>query len=257
MTVFATETVERVHHWTDTLFSFVTTRQPAFRFDPGQFVMIGLEVEGRPLLRAYSIVSPNYADHLEFLSIKVPDGPLTSRLQHVTPGDIILIGRKPTGTLVIDNLSPGRNLFLLATGTGLAPFMSVIRDPATYDRFERVILVHGCRLAAELAYRQYIEDELYQDGLIGDQVRQSFLYYPTVTRESFRHTGRITDLINSGMLTRDLSLPDICPTNDRLMLCGSPEMLKDVARLADERGFIEGSSGQPGSYVIEKAFVQK
>lgn len=257
MSAFATETVHRVHHWTETLFSFVTSRQPAFRFDPGQFVMIGLEIDGRPLMRAYSIVSPNYVDHLEFLSIKVPNGPLTSRLQHVAPGDQILIGRKPTGTLVIDNLTPGRNLYLLATGTGLAPFMSIIRDPATYERFERIIIVHGCRHVGELAYRDDLEGRLGNDDLIGEDVRRALRYYPTVTREPFRNTGRIPVLILSGTLTRDLGLPDLSPEHDRLMLCGNPEMLRDVTLIATSRGFTEGNSGTPGTYVIEKAFVQK
>ena len=257
MSAFQPETVTAVHHWTDELFSFKTTRSPSFRFVNGQFVMIGLDVGGKPLVRAYSMVSTNYDDHIEFLSIKVPDGPLTSRLQHIAPGDQILVGRKPTGTLVLHHLDPGRTLYLLSTGTGLAPFMSIIRDPETYDAFERVVLVHGCRHIAELAYGERITQDLPTDELIGEMIAEKLIYYPTVTREPFRNRGRVTDQIASGQLFTDLDLPPIDPASDRVMLCGSPLMIADMERLLLERGFTEGSSGARGQYVIEKAFVEK
>lgn len=252
-----TETVLSVHHWTDTLFSFTTTRDPAFRFENGQFTMIGLEVEGKPLLRAYSLASANHEDKLEFLSIKVPDGPLTSRLQHLKEGDRILVGRKPTGTLIQGNLLPGRNLYLIGTGTGLAPFLSLIKDPESYERYEKVVLVHGCRKVAELAYGEWIANEFPKDELLGDYVRDQLLYYPTVTREPFRHRGRITDLILSNKLTDDLDLPMFDPEFDRAMLCGSPAMLKDLKVILEDLGFVEGSNNRPGTYVIERAFVER
>ena len=198
MAAFDEETVLTVHHWTDRLFSFTTTRNASLRFSNGHFTMIGLRVDGKPLLRAYSIVSPNYQETLEFLSIKVQDGPLTSRLQHIQPGDKVIVGHKPTGTLLIDYLLPGRRLYLFGTGTGLAPFMSIIRDPETYEKFEEVVLVHGCRLVSELAYHDYITQELPKDEFLGEMVSQQLKYYPTVTREPFEHQGRIPDLIDSG-----------------------------------------------------------
>src|SRR5450631_161057 len=204
MSNFNQETVLSVHHWTDRLFSFKTTRNPAFRFQNGQFTMIGVEVKGRPLMRAYSLVSANYEEKLEFLSIKVADGPLTSRLQHLKEGDPILVSRKATGTLILDNLSPGRNLYLLGTGTGLAPFLSVIKDPETYERFERVVIVHGVRWAADLAYTELIETVLTNDELVGENVREKLVYYPTVTREPFRNKGRISLLMNNGKLFADV-----------------------------------------------------
>lgn len=251
------EQVVSVHHWTDRLFSFKTTRSPSFRYDSGQFTMVGLPVNGKPLLRAYSIVSPHYADELEFLSIKVPDGPLTSRLQHVKPGDTVYVGKKATGTLLADNLLPGRNLYLLSTGTGLAPFMSIIKDPQVYDRFETVALVHGCRFIADLAYADQITTALPDDEFIGEYIREKFKYYPAVTREEFRHRGRITKLLGEGQIERDLGLPALDPARDRLMTCGSPAFLADVTALLKDRGFEEGSSNAPGSYVIEKAFVER
>lgn len=257
MSVLFEEEVTRVHHWTDRLFSFATTRDPSFRYENGQFTMIGLPVNGKPLLRAYSLVSPNYADELEFLSIKVPDGPLTSRLQHLKVGDKILVGKKPTGTLLVDNLLPGRNLYLLGTGTGLAPFMSLAKDPAVYERFEKVVLVHGCRFAAELAYADEIENQLPNDELLGEEIRAKLLYYPTVTREEFRHRGRITKLMGEGTMMTDLGLPALDAAQDRVMICGSPAFLADITAMLKARGFDEGSSNEPGSYVIEKAFVEK
>jgi ferredoxin--NADP+ reductase len=251
------ETVLDVHHWTDRLFSFRTTRDAAFRFENGQFTMVGIPVAGRPLLRAYSMVSPNYDDGLEFFSIKVPNGPLTSRLKDIKVGDPVLIGRKPTGTLVQDSLLPGRHLFLLATGTGLAPFLSIIRDPQVYERFDKLVLVHGCRWAADLAYSETIERRLGDDPFIGPLVRAKLIYYPTLTREPYRHNGRITALLSSGQLTDDLGLPAPDPAHDRIMICGGPGMLADLVALADTRGFAEGSSAEPGSYVVEKAFVER
>ena len=257
MSAFHSETVLSVNHWTDRLFSFKTSRDPGFRFLNGQFIMIGLEVAGKPLLRAYSIVSANYEDHLEFLSIKVADGPLTSHLQHIKPGDTVLVGKKPTGTLVLDNLIDGRNLYLFATGTGLAPFMSIIRDPETYGRYEKVVLVHGTRRISELAYRDYILSELPHDEFLGELVIEKLLYYPTVTREPFTTQGRITALIESGRMFDDLELPPLDHEQDRVMICGSPAMLADLKTLCEARHFVEGNTGEPGEYVIEKAFVEK
>jgi len=252
------ETVLEVHHWTDTLFSFKTTRDPGFRFHNGHFTMMGLEQEsGRPLLRAYSITSANYEEHLEFFSIKVPDGPLTSQLQHVKPGDQILVNSKSTGTLVTDALLPGKRLYMISTGTGLAPFISIIKDHEIYDQYEKVVLTHGTRYVSELAYEKLITEELPQNEYFGDQVRDKLLYYPTVTRESFRNTGRLTDLLSSGKLTSDLSLPSISPEEDRFMLCGSPSMLKDTCDILDSLGFKEARNGEAGHYVIERAFVEQ
>ena len=257
MSAFNEERVLTVHHWTDRLFSFTTTRDPSLRFSNGHFTMIGLRTEGgKPLLRAYSIASANYEEHLEFLSIKVPDGPLTSRLQHIVPGDTIVVGRKPTGTLLIDYLLPGKRLYLLGTGTGLAPWMSIIRDPATYEKFEQVVLVHGVREVKELAYFDYITVDLPQHEFLGEMVSQQLLYYPTVTREPFKNRGRVTDLIANGKLAADLGLPALDPAHDRVMICGSPEMLRDLKRMMEERQFVEGNTSTPGDYVIERAFVE-
>ena len=258
MSAFHEEEVLTVHHWTDRLFSFTTTRDQALRFSNGHFTMIGLRGDnGKPLLRAYSIVSPNYEEHLEFLSIKVQDGPLTSRLQHIQVGDKIIVGRKPTGTLLIDYLLPGKNLYLLSTGTGLAPFLSVIRDPETYERFEKVILVHGVREVKELAYHDYLTQELPQHEFLGDMVSKQFLYYPTVTREPFKNQGRLTDAIESGKLFSDLGLPALDPARDRVMICGSPQMLKDLKHMLESRNFKEGNTTTPGDFVIERAFAEQ
>ena len=237
MSAFNEEQVLSVHHWTDTLFSFTTTRDPALRFSNGHFTMIGLRVNDKPLLRAYSIVSPNHEEHLEFLSIKVPDGPLTSRLQHIQVGDKVIVGRKPTGTLVIDYLLPGKRLYMLATGTGLAPFMSIIRDPATYEQFEQVVLVHGVRQVNELAYHEYLTQDLPAHEFLGELISGQLLYYPTVTREPYRNRGRVTNLLDSGQLTADMNLPALNPAEDRVMICGSPGMLKDLKRMLETRGF--------------------
>jgi len=259
MAAFNTEKVLSVHHWNDTLFSFTTTRDAALRFHNGHFVMIGLPVNGKPLLRAYSIASPNYHDTLEFFSIKVPNGPLTSRLQHLKVGDEVLVSKKPVGTLVVDDLKPGAShLYLFATGTGLAPFLSIIQDPDVYERFEKIVLLHGVRFVSELAYADFIQKILPQNEFFGEAVRERLIYYPSVTREPFRHQGRITELIESGRLFEDIGLPPLNPEHDRAMICGSPHMLKDISDLLDARGFtISPGVGQAGDYVIERAFVEK
>ena len=251
------EEVLSVHHWNDTLFSFTTSRDPGFRFKNGHFTMIGLEHEGRPLMRAYSIASANHEDQLEFFSIKVQDGPLTSKLQRIQPGDQILISRKPTGTLINDHLLPGKHLYLISTGTGLAPFMSIIKDPEIYEQYDKVILTHGVRQLSELAYADVIQDHLPGNEYFGDMVSDKLLYYPTVTREPFRNQGRLTDLITTGKLTDDLGLPALSTDNDRFMICGSPSMLKDTTNILDGMGFIEARHGDAGHYVIERAFVER
>lgn len=258
MTSHNTEKVISVHHWNDKLFSFRTSRSPALRFRSGHFLMLGLEVDGRPLVRAYSVASAHYDEYLEFLSIKVPHGALTSRLQHLKTGDPVLISRKPVGTLMIDDLLPGTNLYLLATGTGLAPFLSIIKDPAVYEQFERVVLVHGVRRLRDLAYREYIEKELSGNALLGEHVRDRLIYVPSVTREPFRTQGRITRLIESDMLAEITGLPPLDPATDRVMLCGSVAMLGDLRAVLDARGFsVSPQSGSAGHYLIEKSFVTR
>lgn len=258
MSAFVTERVLDVRHWNDTLFSFKVSRDPGLRFHNGHFVMIGLEVDGKPLMRAYSIASANYEEHLEFLSIKVQDGPLTSRLQHLQVGDQLLVSRKPVGTLVPGDLLPGKNLYLFGTGTGLAPFMSIIKDPEVYERFEKVVLVHGVRYVSELAYADYINQELPENEYFGDMIREKLIYYPAVTREPFRNQGRITTLVESGKLFEDIGLPPLSPEHDRAMICGSPSMLKDCCDMLNSRGFkISAHTGAPGDYVIERAFVEQ
>ncbi len=258
MAAFNTEQVLSVHHWNDTLFSFTTTRDAAFRFHNGHFVMIGLEINGKPLMRAYSIVSANYEETLEFLSIKVPDGPLTSKLQHLQEGDSVLISKKPVGTLVVDDLKPGKNLYLFATGTGLAPFMSIIKDPEVYERFDKIILMHGVRFISELAYSDFIQNELPANEYFGEEVAQKLIYYPTVTREAFRNQGRITHMVETGKVFQDTGLPELNPETDRAMICGSPLMLADISAMLDKRGFkVSKGVGQQGDYVIERAFVEK
>jgi ferredoxin--NADP+ reductase len=256
MVALATEHVIDVRHWNDSLFSFRATRDPGFRFESGQFVMIGLEVDGRPLMRAYSIASASWEEHLEFFSIKVPDGRLTSRLKDLAPGDPVLVGAKATGTLLLDSLTPGRNLYLLGTGTGLAPFLSVVRDPEVYERFEKVILVHGCRHVRDLAYRATLADALPADEILGDAVRDKLVYYPTVTREPFKYRGRISHLLENGTLAHDVGLAPIARENDRFMLCGSVQMLADLRTILQGAGLTEGSTTTPGEFVVEKAFVE-
>lgn len=258
MSAFNTQKVLSVTHWNDSLFSFTTTREDSFRFENGQFVMIGLQVNDKPVLRAYSIASPNYAEHLEFFSIKVPNGALTSHLQNIQVGDDILVGKKPTGTLLLSDLKPGKHLYFLSTGTGLAPFISLIQDPESYEKFEKIILVHGVRNVNDLAYRDFIARELLQNEFLGDEVKQKLLYYPTVTREHFVHQGRLTDLLENGKLFSDIGLPPFDPANDRAMLCGSPAMLDDTCRLLDKAGLVASPRiGIAGDYVIERAFVEK
>ena len=258
MAAVATEKVISVHHWNDTLFSFRTTRERGLRFENGHFIMIGLEVDGRPLLRAYSIASPNHEEYLELFSIKVANGPLTSRLQKIEVGSDVLIGSKPTGTLVIRDLKPGKHLYLLSTGTGLAPFLSIVQDPETYEHFEKVVLVHGVRYVSELAYAKFFTEELPQHEFLGDMVKQKLIYYPTVTREPFRNQGRLTALVESGKLFTDIGLPPFDPAIDRAMICGSPNMLADSSAMLDARGFkISPHTGVAGDYVIERAFVER
>jgi len=265
---FGTETVLDVRHWTDDYFSFTTTRDDGFRFDNGQFVMIGLQAaqedgSTKPLLRAYSIASANWEEQLEFFSIKVPNGPLTSRLKDIKPGDTVLIGRKPTGTLLISDLHPGRNLYLLGTGTGFAPWLAVIKDPETYERFDKVILCHGVRNAQDLAYRDYIENELPRHEFLGEAIASKLLYYPAVTREPFAHRGhdhrgRMTDLMASGQMMEQLGIESLDAEHDRAMICGSPQMLADFRTLLDARDFSAAPRiGVPGHYVYERAFVEK
>jgi ferredoxin--NADP+ reductase len=253
---FNRETVLEVQHFTDRLFRFRTTRDPHFRFVNGQFAMIGIEVDGKPLLRAYSMASANYEDDLEFFSIKVPDGPLTSRLQHLKVGDTVLVGRKPTGTLVQSNLLPGKRLYMLSTGTGIAPFSSIVKDPEVYDLYDKLVLIHGCRQVAELQYGLDIVAAAKDNEFFGEIVQEKLIHYATVTREPYVHQGRITDLIESGKLFADIGQPAFNPAEDRVMLCGSPAMLKDLVTLLEANSFREGSSGDPASYVIEKAFVE-
>ena len=257
MSNLTAETILSVRHWNDTLFSFTATRSQGLRFENGHFVMIGLMVDGAPLLRAYSIVSANYESHLEFFSIKVPDGPLTSRLQSIQIGDELLVSKKPTGTLVLDHLLPGRALYLLATGTGLAPFMSIVQDPELYERFDKVVLVHGVRWRSELAYADFLEQELSNNEYFGTQVRSKLVYYPTVTREHFRNCGRVTDLLTSGKLFNDLNIDKPKPESDRFMICGGPSMLKQLCKILEDRGFHESRHGTQGHYVIERAFVEQ
>jgi ferredoxin--NADP+ reductase len=251
MSAFHREKVLSVRHWTDTLFSFTATRNSGFRFQNGQFAMIGLEVDGRPLLRAYSMASANHEEALEFFSIKVADGPLTSKLQKIREGDTILVGRKATGTLISDNLIPGKRLLLLST------FASLIKDPDVYDRFESIVLVHGCRQVSELAYGEELVARLRDDELFGPLLSEKLQYYPTVTREPFRNRGRITDLITSGQLFDDIGQPPLDIETDRIMMCGSPAMLEELRTMFETSGFLEGSHSEPGHFVIEKAFVER
>ena len=250
-----------VCHWTDSLFSFTVSRPPSFRFRSGEFVMLGLlDASSRPLLRAYSIATPFWDERLGFYSIKVADGPLTSRLSHIRAGDYILLRPKPVGTLVLDALLPARRLYLVATGTGIAPFAALIRDPEIYDRFDSVILTHTCREGADLAFSQDLVARTKSDPLIGEAAQQKLTYYPTITRPttpppSTLHTGRITHLIESGVLYNDLGVPPLSPVTDRVMICGSMAMNRDMKRLCMDAGLREGSNSAPGDFVLEKAFV--
>ena len=258
MAAVGRERVLSVKHWSDSVFSFATTRGDGLRFENGHFVMVGMLIDDKPLMRAYSIASANHEEFLEFLSIKVANGPLTSRLQHMKPGDEVLISHKPTGTLLLRDLKSGKRLYLLASGTGLAPFMSLIKDPEIYEKFEKVILIHSVRYRSELAYRDYIEWELTHHEFLGQQVRDRLVYFPTVTRERFRYQGRITALIESGKLFEETGLPTLDPVADRAMICGSPSMIADLSKLLDARGFqVSPHVGEAGDYVVERAFVAR
>ena len=250
------EKVTEIHHWTDKTFSFKTTRDMSFRFKNGEFAMIGLEIDGKPLLRAYSVVSPNHEDHLEFLSIKVPNGPLTSKLQHIKIDDEIIVNSKPTGTLVCDYLLPGRNLFLFSTGTGLAPFMSIVRDPETYEKFEKIILTHTVRTSKELAYKDLLTN-LNNDEIYSEITKNNFIYFNTVTREKWDNEGRITDWIKKNTLWKKVGVESFKPEIDRVMICGSEEMTFDLKKIFEKLGSKEGSTKVQGGFVIEKAFAEK
>ena len=256
MANLSTQSVTGVHHWNDSLFSFKTTRDRSLKFENGHFLMLGIEVEGKPLMRAYSIASPNYDEELEFLSIKVADGALTSRLQNIQVGDEVFVSSKPTGTLVVDQLFEGRNLYLISTGTGLAPFISIIQDPETYEKFDNVIVTHGVRYASELAYQQFIQHDLPNNEFFGEEVREKLIYYPSVTREDYATQGRLTDAMSTGKLFTDIGLPQADPEHDRFMICGSPSMLKDSCQILNDRGFEESRQGIKAHYVIERAFVE-
>ena len=253
-----TVTAERVldvRHWTEDLFSFRLSRPASFRFRSGEFVMLGLMVDERPLLRAYSVASPAWDDGLDFYSIKVQDGPLTSRLQRIAPGDTVLLGKKPTGTLVLDALTPGKRLYMLSTGTGIAPFASLLLEPETYGKFDQVVLTHTCRNVFDLAYGAALIEELKNDPLVGDVAPQKVVYYSTTTREDFIRKGRITDLIAKGKLFDDLDLPPFNSDVDRVMICGSAAMLADTKALVEAAGLAEGSNAAPADFVIERAFA--
>jgi ferredoxin/flavodoxin---NADP+ reductase len=247
--------VTEVQHYTDTLFRFRITRPQEFRFRSGEFVMIGLPNAEKPVFRAYSVASPAWDEELEFYSIKVPDGPLTRHLQKIRPGDTVLMRKKATGTLVNDALLPGRRLWMFSTGTGIAPFASLIRDPETYDKFEAIHLVHGCRTVAELKYGEDLVAALRSDPLIGEMVEGHLHHYTTVTREPFPRQGRVTDLIGSGKLFDDLGVPRMGPAEDRAMICGSMAMLKDTKELCLGHGLDEGANNKPAQFVVERAFV--
>jgi ferredoxin--NADP+ reductase len=257
MSAFNEERVLSVQHFTDRLFTFTTTRDRSLRFSNGHFTMIGLQIGDKRLLRAYSIVSANYEEHLEFFSIKVPNGPLTSHLQHIEVGDTIIVGRKPTGTLVTDYLLPGERLFMLSTGTGLAPFLSIIRDPETYEKFSQIVLVHGVRQVDELAYHDLLVDHLPKHEFLGELVTSKLRYYPTVTRQPYRNMGRVTELLENGKLFSDLEMAPLQSDSDRVMVCGGPGMLRDLKRMLEERGFREGNTSIAGDFVIERAFAEQ
>lgn len=250
-------TVTEVEHYTDALFRFRTARPQALRFRPGEFVMVGLKGEGRPILRAYSIASPSWDDQLEFYSIKVEGGALTSRLRHIEPGDRVLVGRKPTGTLVTDALKPGKRLYMISTGTGAAPFASLVREPGTYERFAEAVLTHTCRTAPELSYTRDLVESLRADPLVGAFAAERLLYYSSLTRDAHPRaaSGRITTLIRSGAVFEQLGRPAFDPAEDRVMICGSMAMLDELKAILEARGFTEGSNARPGEFVVEKAFA--
>jgi ferredoxin--NADP+ reductase len=249
------ERVVSVTHYTDRLFSFRITRPQSFRFRSGEFVMIGLPNAEKPVFRAYSIASPSWDDELEFFSIKVPDGPLTSELQKIVPGDIVLLRQKSTGTLVLDALTPAKRLFMIGTGTGLAPFASLVRDPETYEKFDQVILTNTCRDIDELRYGDDLFSMASGDPLIGELAGGKLTYYASTTRQETVHMGRITTLIESGKLFSDLGIAPFDHETDRVMICGSMDMIRDVKTLVEARGFKEGSNNAPAEFVVERAFV--
>lgn len=258
MSAYTTERVQSVHHWNDTLFSFKLSRPRSFRFKNGHFVMVGLELDGKPLMRAYSIASPSHAEELEFLSIKVPNGPLTSKLQNLRVNDQVLLGAKAVGTLVLDDLKPGKNLYLLATGTGLAPFLSIVNDLEVYERFDKIVLAHCVRLKDDLAYREQLSKDIFEHEYLGPYAKVKLVYLPTCTREPFDRTGRITDWLDTGRLSKLAGLDPLCPTRDRFMVCGGPGVLTDVSAKLDSLGFFcSPRYGELGDYVVERAFVEK
>ena len=252
---FTTEEVISVHHYTDRLFKFRTSRPQSLRFRSGEFVMIGLAGEAKPVLRAYSIASPAWDEELEFFSIKVEDGPLTSKLQKIQPGDGVLVGKKPTGTLVLDALTPGKRLYMFSTGTGFAPFASLVREPETYEKFDEVIVTHTCRLAAETVYSSEVVNALPDDPLVGEVAPGKLKYFASCTREDFANKGRITDLIESRQLFESLGVPALNPETDRVMICGSMEMIQDTKAITETFGLTEGSNAKPAEFVVEKAFA--
>jgi ferredoxin--NADP+ reductase len=257
MASYTTERVLEVRHWSDKLFSFRTTRSAGFRFENGQFIMLGLEVEGRKIVRAYSIASANYEDYLEFYSIKVPQGPLTSRLQHIERDSSLWVSSKPTGTLVVRDVRAGKRLFLLATGTGVAPFLSIVKDPETYEKFEQVILVRGARTNADLAYGDVALDRLRHDPYLGELIEGRLLDYPTVTREALRNRGRVTTAIEGGRVFADLGIPPLDRESDRFMICGNMRMLADAGRILETKGLtVSPQIGMAGDYLVERAFVE-
>lgn len=250
------QTVLSVRHWDDRLFSFRVTRPASFRFRSGEFVMIGLPGDnGKPILRAYSIASPFWDEELEFYSIKVADGPLTSKLQKISAGDQVIVKTKSTGTLVLDALLPGKRLWMISTGTGIAPFASLMREPETYEKFEQVILTQTCRLNSELEYGADLAARLIEDPLVGEEAAAKFTRYATTTREPSPRMGRITDLIQSGRLFENLGVPPFDPQVDRVMICGSMGLNMDLKKILEARGFTEGANSRPGEYVLERAFV--
>lgn len=259
MSAYYVEKILSVHHWNSNYFSFTCTRNESLRFDNGQFLLVGLQIPeaSHPLVRAYSIASANWEEQLTFFSIKIADGALTSLLQHIKVGDEVLISKKPTGTLVLSDLLPGKYLYLLATGTGLAPFLSLTKDPEIYERFEKIILIHGVRKIEDLAYRDYFEKELAQHEYLGNMVTKQLIYYPMVSREPFIHEGRITKQIISEQLFKDIGLAPFDRERDRVMICGGPYMLKDLVNILKERGLIiSPKRGVPGDFLIERAFVE-
>lgn len=250
------QTVTSVRHWNESLFSFRVTRPQSLRFRSGEFVMIGLmKDDGKPLLRAYSIASPAWDDELEFYSIKVPDGPLTSKLQKIAPGDQIILRPKPVGTLVLDALLPGSRLWMIATGTGIAPFASLLRDPDTWERYDHVVVAHTCRTQSELAYGAQIVNALPQDPLIGELVGDKLSYYPTTTREASSIEGRITDHLRDGTIFKALGAAPWSPERDRVMICGNLALNQDIMALCSDHGLEEGANSKPSHFVVEKAFL--